>query len=163
MNGIVNWERLQRHPFSSLQSVLEKAMTDFYKVENLLEKPLFPVELMESVSIRPSIDIVNDKKNFKVEFEIPGMGKDDVKVSIADGMLTIKGEKKISREDKDKDYVIREIHYGKYERNIALPESVDISKAQATFKKGMLWVNIPKKAESAKQCREIKVEEIDKE
>ena len=84
--------------------------------------------------------------------------EEDVKVSVSDGILTVKGEKTTSKQDQDKNYLMREINYGCYERNIPLPDSADLSKVQASFKKGMLWVNIPKKAEAIKERREIKVE-----
>lgn len=161
MNGITRWRKMQQEPFSLLRTALDKAMDDFHNVESLLETPFFPHERHKGLSITPSVDIVNDKKIFKAEFEIPGMGKDDIKVSIADGILTIKGKKKTSRKDEGKDYVMREIAYGECERSIALPDSVDIKKAKATFKKGMLWVNIPKKPESTKECREIKIQEVE--
>lgn len=159
MNHLINWKELQHNPLSSLQKTLNKAMSDLFSAGSLMEVPHFLPEKLEGLTISPSVDIINDKKNFKVEFEIPGMGKEDVKVSIGDGMLTIKGEKKISRKDKGKDYLLREISYGNYERSISLPESVDINQAKATFKKGMLWVDIPKKPATAKAFRELKIEE----
>ncbi len=108
------------------------------------------------------MDIVDDKENLKIEVEMPGMGEEDIKVSIADGILTIRGEKETSKKDEGKNYVRREIGYGSYERTIPLPDSVDVEKAKASFKKGMLWVTIPKKPESVKRSRELKIEKIEK-
>jgi HSP20 family protein len=103
---------------------------------------------------------VEDKDSFKIEAEMPGLGEDDINVNIADGQLTIKAEKKTSRQDKDKNYIAREIGYGSYERTIALPDTVNIDQAKASFKKGMLWIIIPKKAEAMQRSREIKVERV---
>lgn len=146
------------NPFFHIQSALDRAMEDFYG--SFISG--FPTLKFEDLSIHPSIDIVEDKNTLKIEVELPGVGESDVKVSISDGILTIEGEKSISKQDKDKEksYVMREIGYGYYKRSISLPEYVDTDKAKASFKKGMLWVEIPKKAAAKGQPRELKVEKI---
>ena len=151
----VSIQRRNGNPLFSLQRELDKFMNDFDGWSHPLH---FPIERFENLAISPAIDIIDNKDHFKVEIEMPGMGEKDVKVSISHGLLTIKGEKTTSTKDKGKNYVMREISYGSYERNIALPDSVDTAKAKASFKKGMLWVEIPKKAEAAKLSREIPVE-----
>lgn len=145
----------RKNPFLSLQSELDQAMADFY---NLFAMPGISADKFENLSLTPSINLVDDKDSFKVEAEMPGLGEEDVKVAINDGMLTIKGEKTVSSKNEKKNYLSREIHYGRYERSVALPDSVDVEKAKASFKKGMLWVTIPKKAEVIKKSRELKVE-----
>ncbi|APC91653.1 MULTISPECIES: Hsp20/alpha crystallin family protein [Francisella] len=145
----------QKHkPFWSLQNELNKALGDIY---GWFEPFNFPSERFENLSLSPAIDIVDDKNQFKVEVEMPGMGEDDVKVSIDNGILTIKGEKTTSKQDKDKNYMMREISYGSYERSVSLPDTVDVDKAEASFKKGMLWVILPKKPECAKKYRTLDV------
>ena len=62
--------------------------------------------------------------------------------------------------DQEKEYVKREIHYGAYQRTIALPDNVDTSKVTATFKKGMLWVILPKKTGTQHESRKINIEEV---
>jgi HSP20 family protein len=145
----------KHNPFWPLQSALDKAMGDFY---GWFEPFNFPTERFENLSLIPAVDIVDDKDQFKIEVEMPGMSEEDVKASIDSGILTIKGEKTTSRQDKDKNYRMREISYGSYERNISLPDTVDVDKAKASFKKGMLWITLPKKPECAKKCRTIEVE-----
>ncbi|MFI4956461.1 MAG: Hsp20/alpha crystallin family protein [Gammaproteobacteria bacterium] len=137
----------QGNPFTALQNELDRAMEEFNGMD-----------IFEDLHLLPKIDIVDDKDSFKVEVEMPGMGEDDVKVNIKDGVLTISGEKSTSTKDKDKNYVMREITYGNYLRQVVLPDSVDIDKATASFKKGMLWVSMPKKAGSKEHSREIPVE-----
>lgn len=107
----------------------------------------------------PVVDIVENEKSFKVEAELPGMKQDDVEVTINDNYLTIKGEKKASKEDKDENYLRRERYYGSYQRTIALPETANADKAKATFKKGVLWVEIPKKAEAVKPSKKLEIRE----
>ena len=145
----------RRNPLHVIENELNKAMRSFY---NAFDMPSFNLENFENLMLTPAIDIVDEKDNFKVEVEMPGISEEDVKVSISDGMLTIKGEKSTSTKDTGKNYIMREINYGAYTRNIALPDTVDLDKATATFKKGMLWINIPKKTEVAKKSRELRVE-----
>lgn len=148
----------RRNPFQLLQNELERVVSNFYNVAGISR---YSFENFENLILHPSIDIVDDKENFKVEVEMPGLGEENIKVSIRDGMLTISGEKETSRKDEGKNYSRREIAYGRYERSIPLPDSVDTNKAKASFKKGMLWINIPKKPESIKQSRELKIEKAD--
>lgn len=146
-----------KHPLASLQNDFERTMNTF---QNLFDAPQFSEKALEELSIKPSIDVVDDKDHFKIEAELPGVGEEDIKVSISDGLLTIRGEKNVSKQDKGKNYLMREIGYGSYERTITLPDSVDLDKATASFKKGMLWVNIPKKAETVKRSRDLKIEKV---
>lgn len=159
---MVNWKKSvpvsiqsRNNPFLSLQSELDRAMADFY---NLFATPNISQDKFENLTLIPSINLVEDKDSVKVEAEMPGLGEEDIKVSVGDGILTIKGEKTVSSKNENKNYLSREIRYGRYERNIVLPDSVDVEKAKASFKKGMLWVSIPKKAEVVKKSRELKVE-----
>lgn len=149
--------RNQNNPFFNIQNIFDKAWEDFYSSFQL---PSFSTKEFENLAITPAIDIVDDKDHFKVEAEMPGMGEDNIEVSISDGILTIKGDKQTSKQDKDKNYLMREINYGSYMRSIRLPDSVDIDKAKASFKKGMLWVDIPKKSEVTKQSRKLTVEKV---
>lgn len=147
----------RKNPLLALQDELDRAVNSFYNFAGMARSPF---ENFENLSLNLPIDVVDDKECFKVEAEMPGMGEEDIRVSISDGLLTIKGEKETSKKDEGKNYISREISYGRYERTIALPDSVDVDKAKASFKKGMLWVNIPKKAESIKRSRDLKVEKV---
>ena len=151
----INFNSRKDNPFWALQKDLNKTMRDFY---DWFEPINYNMEKFENLSLTPAIDIVEDNENFKVEVEMPGMGEEDIKVAINNGIFTIKGEKTTSKQDKDKNYMMREITYGSYERNIPLPDSIDIDKAKASFKKGMLWVNIPKNPNIAKEGCVIQVE-----
>jgi len=165
MNTLFGWKKSlpigigksHANPLLSLQEEFNKVLGDFYSD---FESPSTGLNIFEGLTINPSIDIVEDDKSFKVEAEMPGMGENDVKVEIRDGKLFIKGEKEVSKKDKSKNYVMREIGYGSYERSILLPESADIEKATASFKKGMLWIDIPKKSGALTQSRELKVQKV---
>jgi HSP20 family protein len=103
----------------------------------------------------PAIDVVEEKDNFTVKADLPGMTKDEVNVSIQDKFLTIRGERKHEVEKKEANYYHRERVAGQFARTIELPTSVDAGKVQATFHDGVLHVTLPK-SESAKP-KEIKV------
>lgn len=117
------------------------------------------LEQFEELNLAPSMDVVEDKDHFSIQLEMPGMDEKDIHLSIADNVLTISGEKSISKKNKHKKYVSREISYGKYERSISLPSSVNVDEVKANFKKGMLWVQLPKKEEATSGSRDIKIEQ----
>ena len=147
----------QKNPFIPIQRELIKALNYF---NHWLDLPTFATQELDSLSLTPAIDIVEDFQNFKIEVEMPGIGEEDIKISIMEGMLFIRANKTGSRKDENKNYRMREINYGSYERRIALPPSADIDHAKATLKKGMLWVTIPKKGESTQKSRDIEVETV---
>jgi HSP20 family protein len=149
--------RRENNPFSSLQNEINRVFEGFF---NDFQSPsLLPSAWIESQMATPVVDIFENEKSFKVEAELPGIQQDDVEVTINDNYLTIKGEKKASKEDKEDNYVRRERYYGSYQRTIALPETADADKAKATFKKGVLWIEIPKKKEAIKPSRKVEIKE----
>ncbi len=113
-----------------------------------------------NANLCPSCDIVEDDKNFKVEFEMPGVDEQDIKVAISNGILSVKAQKKTSSKNEGKNYLRREISFGAWERQISLPENIDIDNAQSSFKKGMLWVSIPKKEVDKANVIELEVKKI---
>jgi len=163
MAGLTNWKKSvplqqQKNPFSSIQNALARAMDEFY---HAFPSPFSSTEDWESLALSPSIDIIEDKDNYKIEAEMPGMGPDDIKVSISDGLLTIVGEKTTSKKDHNKNYISREISYGSYRRSITLPDYADVSQAKASFKKGMLWVTVPKKEAAKSSTHSLKIEHVE--
>lgn len=141
-------------PFFDFQQEFDNVFKKFYQALPLAVKDF------NNLNISPAMDIVEDDKNFKVETEMPGVDEKDIKVSIDNGILTIRASKEVSKKNEQKDYIMREISYGSYERNIALPDNADIDKAESTFKKGMLWVTIPKKATDTSKVKELEVKKV---
>lgn len=142
-------------PLFGLRKTVNEALDDFY---NFFETGNFNLEQFENRSLAPSMDIAETDDYFNVEIEMPGMSEEDIKINISEDRLTIQGEKSTSTKHKDKNYLSREITYGQYYRSINLPPSANADKATATFKKGMLWIKIPKKANNKSHSREIKIE-----
>ena len=87
--------------------------------------------------------------------ELPGMDEKNIEVKVADGVLTIKGEKREETEKKEKDYYLQERRFGSFERRFEVPESVEADKIEASFKKGVLTLTLPKKVEAQKPAKKI--------
>ena len=106
----------------------------------------------------PRVDIVEDEKEFLVKAELPDIKREDVKVTVDDGVLTISGERRQEKEEKNKRYHRIEREYGSFLRSFTLPAATSGDKVAAEFKDGMLKVHLPKdvKAASSKTV-EIKV------
>ena len=92
----------------------------------------------------PIVDIEEDNENITVKAEIPGMKKDDIKVSVKGNMLTITGERKQESETKEKTFHRVERSYGKFSRMITLPSDVEADKVKASYKDGILNITLPK-------------------
>ncbi len=105
----------------------------------------------------PAIDIYDSKDNLVVKADLPGIKKEDIEVSVQDGTLVIKGEKKEESEKKDKGWVRTERYYGSFYRAIALPATVDEAKVKANYKEGVLELAFPKKEEAKPKKIQIDV------
>ena len=105
----------------------------------------------------PSVDIVEDEKEILVKAELPEMKKEDVKVTVDQGVLTISGERKLEKEEKNKKYHRIESSYGSFLRSFTLPVAVLAEKVSAEFKDGMLKVHLPKDMSAGAKSVEIKV------
>lgn len=97
----------------------------------------------------PALDVHDDKDNFFVTCELPGMKKEEIDLALHDGTLTISGERKHEREQKEGETFRSERYFGKFQRSVTLPAPVDVRKVNATYKDGVLTVSLPK-AEEAK-------------
>jgi HSP20 family protein len=106
----------------------------------------------------PRVDIAETEKAFVIKAEIPEVKKEDVKVIVDNGVLTIRGERKQEREEKGKKYHRVERYYGSFTRSFTLPDNVDETKIKATFKDGMLNLQIEKTEEAKPKTIEVKVE-----
>jgi len=106
----------------------------------------------------PAVDIKETDGAFTVEAELPGMSKDDVKVTVHDGVLTIKGERKQEEETEDKKVHRIERFYGSFMRRFTLPDNVDENSVKASFKDGLLTLTIQKSEPKEPKAIEVNVE-----
>lgn len=153
----------QWHPFESLRQEVERLFDDFdrgvwrspFRRSLFAEEPSWRPELVRGDL--PAVDIAEGDKAYEVTAELPGMDEKNVEVKVANGNLIIKGEKQEEKEEKKKDYYLHERSFGSFERSFPLPEGVDRDKVEASFKKGVLTVTLPKTAEAQKAEKKITV------
>ena len=105
----------------------------------------------------PSVDIIEDEKEFLVKAELPEVKKEDVHVTVDNGVLTIRGERKCEREEKGKRFHRCERSYGTFMRSFSLPDGADGSNVRAEFKDGLLQVHMPKSEKAKAKQIEVKV------
>jgi len=136
--------------------------TPFRDFENFLENWRWPLEGTDIGFVKhgdwmPSVDISETGKEFLVKVEIPEVAKDDVHVEVANGMLTIKGERREEKEVTGKKLHRKECFYGRFERSFSLPENVREDTITAEHKDGMLYIHLGK-AEIEKAPRKLEIE-----
>lgn len=105
----------------------------------------------------PDVDVWETKRQVKVRAELPGMGKEDVSLTLQDGVLSLKGEKKFEKESDEENGRIVECRYGRFERSFTLPVSADWSKISAKFKNGVLTITMPKLPEKEWPVKRIDI------
>jgi len=105
----------------------------------------------------PPVDIQETEQEYVVKADLPDMKKDDVKVELNNGVLTVKGERKQEKEEKGKQFHRIERAYGEFVRRFVLPTEVDGTRVAADFKEGVLTVHLPKTAAAKPQAIEVKV------
>jgi len=105
----------------------------------------------------PRVDVTENKENFVVRAELPGMKKDEVKLTLENNVLTLNGEKR-SEEKRDEDsYHLQETRYGKFERSFRLTDNIDRGRIAADYKDGVLTISLPKTKESLSKQIDIKM------
>lgn len=114
-------------------------------------------ESMTITEWAPSVDIIEDDKEWLVKADLPEVRKEDVKVTVENGVLTITGERKFEKEEKDKKYHRIERAYGNFLRCFTLPDAADSSQVNAEFKDGVLKVHLPKSEKAKAKAVEVKV------
>jgi HSP20 family protein len=133
---------------ASLFKDIEKTFEDFSRRAPFLGEVGTP---------SPKFDVCEKDDAIEVTAELPGVDSKDVDIVLADDMLTIRGEKKVERDEKKANWHLSERSYGSFSRTIALPYEPEAAKVEATFDKGLLHVRMPKPAEIAKKERKITI------
>jgi HSP20 family protein len=150
MNAVTRWD-----PFKELDE-LNKRLSMMYgraPLRTASEKE----EAMTVAEWAPLVDIVEEEKEYLIKAELPEVKREDVKVSVEEGVLTVSGERKFEKEEKGKKYHRIERAYGRYARSFTLPDDADPSKVTAEFKDGVLRVHLPKSEKAKPKSVEIKV------
>lgn len=151
MNSITRWT-----PFKPMDDIENR----FAKLLGLApaRSPSGEQELMTVSEWTPSVDISEDDKEWLVKADLPEVKKEDVKVTVEDGVLTVSGDRKFEKEEKNKRYHRVERSYGTFVRTFVLPDAADPTKVSADFKDGVLKVHLPKAPVAEPKINEIKIQ-----
>ncbi len=133
---LVKW-----NPNRSLFNLAEGLFDEFFGADRMLSRT--------DEAWYPAVDIKENKDAYKVVMELPGLSKDDVQISLEDGVLIVKGEKKSEQEEKEGDYQYYERRFGKFERMFRINSEIKQDQVDASFKDGILTIELPK-TETAK-------------
>jgi HSP20 family protein len=150
-------------PFESLRKEVDRLFEDFgddfwrrrFRSLAGLER-----NLAHKLIATPAVDVTEGDTSYELTAELPGLDEKNIEVNVANGDLTIRGEKKEEREEKQKGYFVSERRYGSFERHFHLPDGVNADKIEATFKSGVLKVTMPKTEEAQKPGKKIEVKAV---
>jgi HSP20 family protein len=150
MNAMTPWD-----PFKELDELQTRLSTLFGR--SPLRKNGGKDEAMTVPQWAPLVDIVEDEHEYLIKAELPEVKKEEVKVTVQDGVLSLTGERKFVKEEKDKKYHRVERAYGSFVRTFSLPEDADENKVSADFKEGVLQVHLPKSEKARPKNIEVQI------
>jgi HSP20 family protein len=142
-------------PFSAMRAEMDRVFESFLGRGSGRFPALARAE--ESGAVVPSIDVRETETELVIEAELPGLDEKDVSVTLNNGVLTLKGEKKSEREEKKDDYHLTERSYGSFQRSFQVADTIDADKVKANFEKGVLKVMLPKRPEAVKAEKRIPI------
>ena len=149
MTPLTRWEPFRE--FSTMQdraNRMNRLFRESYSPEG-------PEEALTTTNFAPPVDIYEDEHNITLKLEVPGIDEKDIDVRIEGNTLTVHGERKIEKEEKEENFRRIERQYGSFTRSFTLPSSVDPAQVSANYDKGVLRINLAKKAEA--KPKQIKV------
>jgi HSP20 family protein len=149
MTLLTRWEPLRE--FSAMQDRMNRLNRLFRESYN----PEGPEEALTTTSYAPPVDIYEDEHNITLKLEVPGIDEKDIDVRIEGNTLTVHGERKIEKEEKEENFRRIERQYGEFSRSFTLPSSVDTGQVNAHYDKGVLKITLAKKADA--KPKQIKV------
>src|ERR1700731_4841579 len=149
MTVLSRWE-----PFREL-STMQDLMNRMSRLSRESHSPEGPEDALTTTSFAPPVDIYEDEHTITLKLEVPGIDEKDINVHIDNNTLTVQGERKIEKEEKEENFRRIERQYGSFTRSFTLPSSVDPTQVMAHYDQGMLKISLPKKAEA--KPKQIKV------
>jgi len=148
------------HPFEAFRQEVDRLCEDFgrsFRPFGFGRRSELSPFWSFSADLSPAVDVVDKGTSWQITAELPGLDEKNVEVTVADNILTIKGEKKEEKEEKRKGYYRSERSFGTFQRSFELPESVDQDKITASFQNGLLTLTLPKKPEAHRLEKKIEV------
>jgi HSP20 family protein len=152
MTLLTRWE-----PFREF-SVMQDRMNRMNRLFRESYNPESPDEALTTTSFAPPVDIYEDEHNVVLNLEVPGIDEKDIDVRVDGHTLTIQGERKIEKEEKEENFRRVERQYGSFTRSFTLPSSVDPGQVRADYNKGVLKITLAKKAEAKPKQIKVNVE-----
>ena len=149
MTLLTGWESLRE------LSAMQDRMNRMNRVFRASHSPEGPQEALTTTTLAPPVDIYEDEHNIILKIEVPGIDEKDIDVSIQNNTLTVRGERKIEKEEKEENFRRVERQYGGFTRSFTLPSTVDPGQVSAQCDKGVLKISLAKKAEA--KPKQIKV------
>src|SRR2546428_12869840 len=149
MTVLTRWDPFRE--FSTMQDRMNRMNRLFRESYS----PEGPEEALTTTSFAPPVDIYEDEHNITLKIEVPGIDEKDIDIRVENNLLTVHGERKIEKEEKEENYRRVERQYGSFTRTFTLPNTVDTENVQANYDKGVLKITLPKKAEA--KPKQIKV------
>jgi len=146
MTVLTRWEPFRE--FATLQDRINRVFRDSYSGAGQDES-------LTTSSFAPAVDVYEDEHKVALKIEVPGIDENDIDVRVENNTLTVHGERKIEKEEKEENYRRVERQYGSFTRTFTLPTTVDTEKVSANYDKGVLNISLPKKAEA--KPKQIKV------
>jgi HSP20 family protein len=152
MNALTRW-----NPFREMEDV-ERRMSSLFEWSPLRRGSLTAEEEnLTATEWAPLVDITEDDKEYLIKVELPEVQKDNVKVTVESGTLTISGERKAEKEEKGRKFHRVERFYGRFERSFSIPEDAEADSVKAEFKDGVLRVHLAKSEKARPKQIEVKV------
>ena len=145
---------LEGHPIDLFRSEMNRLVDDFFKGFGL--RP-FSQEMESFGAFNPTVDMTEDESSIQVTAELPGMDEKDIEINLTKDSLTIKGEKKTTSENKDKESYYMERSFGSFTRVLPIPADINPDKVEAVFKKGVLNITLPKLVKEKKAQKKIEI------
>src|ERR1700732_3565191 len=149
MTPLTRWEPFRE--FSTMQDRMNRINRLFRESYS----PEAPEEALTTTNFAPPVDIYEDEHSITLKLEVPGIDEKDIDVRIENNTLTVHGERKIEKEEKEENFRRVERQYGSFTRSFTLPSTVDHENVQASYDKGILKISLAKKAEA--KPKQIKV------
>src|ERR1700677_4387077 len=146
MTVLTRWEPFRE--FSTLQDRINHVFRETYNQGGRDES-------LTASSFAPAVDVYEDEHNVTLKIEVPGTDEKDIDVRLENNTLTVHGERKIEKEEKEENYRRVESNYGSFTRTLTLPTTVESEKVSANYDKGVLKIALPKKAEA--KPKQIKI------
>src|SRR5437667_10680037 len=149
MTVLTRWDPFRE--FSAMQDRINRMNRLFRESYS----PEGPEEALTTTSFAPPVDVYEDEHNIILKIEVPGIEEKDINVRIENNTLTVHGERKFEKEEKEENFRRVERQYGSFTRSFTLPTSVDPEQVSAHYDKGVLTIRLAKKAEA--KPKQIKV------